>query len=100
MDGSRKFEWKYFQQRYRHLELGSSAMGAVYVRTTAGIEVHPENMTLILISDSRLPQPYNCPDEIFAIMSSCWIYEAIKRPTTAELSRAMSDFSSQLKKYI
>lgn len=63
-------------------------------------ECNPEEMTSILQTGTRLGQPYNCPDELYQIMYSCWNAAPLDRPTTAQLQQQLEDFGQQLRKYI
>ncbi|KAI1718803.1 protein tyrosine kinase domain-containing protein [Ditylenchus destructor] len=62
--------------------------------------IDPEDMQIAIASGTRPSQPYNCPDEFYAIMFSCWHHDPLERPSTSQLMGAINDFSSQLRKYI
>jgi len=38
-----------------------------------------------LKSGQRLKQPDGCPDNIYQMMTSCWSYDPLKRPSFSEL---------------
>ncbi|KAI6226908.1 Tyrosine-protein kinase RYK [Aphelenchoides besseyi] len=63
-------------------------------------EISFDEMPSSLAAGTRLGQPFNCPDELYAIIYSCWHQEVMERPTTAQLQKALDDFSQQLRKYI
>uniref|UniRef100_A0A915P1G3 Tyrosine-protein kinase catalytic domain-containing protein n=1 Tax=Meloidogyne floridensis TaxID=298350 RepID=A0A915P1G3_9BILA len=48
----------------------------------------------------RLSQPYNCPDELYSIMCSCWTTTPEDRPTSSELDLNLQEFMQRLSKYI
>lgn len=57
-------------------------------------------MSSALAAGTRLGQPYNCPDEMYSIMYSCWHQEVLERPQTQQLQKAIEEFSQQLRKFI
>ncbi|XP_055389407.1 tyrosine-protein kinase Dnt-like isoform X2 [Condylostylus longicornis] len=63
-------------------------------------EVDAFEMELYLRDGYRLAQPYNCPDELFTIMAYCWALSPIERPNFIQLQSCLSDFYSQLTKYV
>jgi hypothetical protein len=63
-------------------------------------EIAFEEMPAALAAGTRLGQPFNCPDDLYAIMYSCWNMEVFERPTPAQLQHSLEDFSQQLRKYI
>lgn len=63
-------------------------------------EIPFDEIATSLAAGTRLGQPYNCPDELYSIMFSCWAQEVMERPQTAQLQKAIEDFSQQLRKYI
>ncbi|XP_034089005.1 tyrosine-protein kinase Lyn-like [Gymnodraco acuticeps] len=40
----------------------------------------------------RMPQPDSCPDELYAIMTSCWKHKPEDRPTFEYLQSVLDDF--------
>ncbi|KAF8384411.1 lin-18 [Pristionchus pacificus] len=48
----------------------------------------------------RLPQPYNCPDQLYGIMQSCWQSNARDRPNAVQLLTKLVEFNVTLNKYI
>ncbi|XP_010790119.1 proto-oncogene tyrosine-protein kinase LCK-like [Notothenia coriiceps] len=40
----------------------------------------------------RMPQPDSCPDELYAIMMSCWKHKPEDRPTFEYLQSVLDDF--------
>jgi hypothetical protein len=63
-------------------------------------EIAFEEMAAALAAGTRLGQPYNCPDELYSIMFSCWNQEVMERPQTGQLQKAIDEFSQQLRKFI
>uniref|UniRef100_A0A915DYC4 Protein kinase domain-containing protein n=1 Tax=Ditylenchus dipsaci TaxID=166011 RepID=A0A915DYC4_9BILA len=41
-------------------------------------DIAPEDMQIAIAGGTRLVQPYNCPDEIYGIMFSCWNHDPLK----------------------
>lgn len=39
----------------------------------------------------RLPQPHNCPDELYALMLHCWSPRATERPNFGDIIRSHLD---------
>ncbi|KAH7712290.1 receptor tyrosine kinase-like protein [Aphelenchoides avenae] len=48
----------------------------------------------------RLGQPYNCPDDLYALMISAWDKDPLERPSANALLSKLIDFTQQLRKYI
>lgn len=63
-------------------------------------EVEPEEVAASLAAGLRLPQPYNCPDELYGVLFCCWGSHPQSRPTFDQLLVALQDFYSQLTQYI
>ncbi|KAI6243719.1 Tyrosine-protein kinase RYK [Aphelenchoides fujianensis] len=63
-------------------------------------EIPADEMAAALAAGTRLGQPFNCPDELYAILYSCWHLDVMERPTTVQLQKALDEFSTQLRKYI
>ncbi|KAH8377637.1 hypothetical protein KR093_006352, partial [Drosophila rubida] len=63
-------------------------------------EVDPFEMEHYLKDGYRLAQPFNCPDELFTIMAYCWALLPGERPTFAQLQSCLSDFYSQITRYV
>ncbi|XP_030377378.1 tyrosine-protein kinase Dnt [Scaptodrosophila lebanonensis] len=63
-------------------------------------EVDPFEMEHYLKDGYRLAQPFNCPDELFTIMAYCWALLPGERPTFAQLQACLSDFYSQITRYV
>ncbi|XP_055389330.1 tyrosine-protein kinase Dnt [Condylostylus longicornis] len=63
-------------------------------------EVDPFEMEHYLNDGYRLAQPYNCPDELFHIMAYCWAMSPLERPTFTQLQACLSDFYTQITRYV
>ncbi|KAH8350575.1 hypothetical protein KR067_009675 [Drosophila pandora] len=63
-------------------------------------EVDPFEMEHYLKDGYRLAQPFNCPDELFTIMAYCWALLPGERPTFAQLQCCLSEFYSQITRYV
>ncbi|CEF63167.1 Tyrosine-protein kinase RYK [Strongyloides ratti] len=63
-------------------------------------DIEPEDIYSSLISGIRLPQPVNCPDEMYSIMLSCWKANINDRPSAMETLNKLDKFSYHLSKYI
>nr|AAX33387.1 RE71902p [Drosophila melanogaster] len=63
-------------------------------------EVDPFEMEHYLKDGYRLAQPFNCPDELFTIMAYCWALLPAERPTFAQLQSCLSEFYSQITRYV
>ncbi|XP_054268451.1 tyrosine-protein kinase Dnt-like isoform X1 [Macrosteles quadrilineatus] len=63
-------------------------------------EVDPFEMADYLRDGYRLSQPLNCPDQLFEIMTCCWILEPENRPSFSQLLDCLYDFSNALGRYI
>ena len=46
----------------------------------------------------RLPQPQNCPDQIYELMQACWKAEATERPSWFQIYKQLNRFDKQAKK--
>ncbi|CAK5090639.1 unnamed protein product [Meloidogyne enterolobii] len=64
-------------------------------------EIHEDELEqAIVYAGLRLSQPYNCPDELYSIMCSCWTTIPEDRPTSSELDLNLQEFMQRLSKYI
>lgn len=63
-------------------------------------EIPFEDIAASLAAGTRLGQPYNCPDDLYSIMYSCWHNDVLERPQPVQLQKAIEDFSQRLRKYI
>ncbi|XP_003746387.2 tyrosine-protein kinase RYK-like [Galendromus occidentalis] len=63
-------------------------------------EVDPRKMVTYLQSGYRLPQPTNCPDELYDVMFRCWSMCPGERLTLPQMLRALANFYNQLGSYI
>ncbi|XP_038050026.1 tyrosine-protein kinase RYK-like isoform X1 [Patiria miniata] len=57
-------------------------------------------MASYLKSGYRMPQPQNCPDELFSLMACCWALLPTDRPKFTQLCAALTDFHRALGIYI
>ncbi|CAD5227544.1 unnamed protein product [Bursaphelenchus okinawaensis] len=64
------------------------------------VDCNSEEIPSILQTGTRLGQPYNCPDEMYSIMYSCWNQAPLERPTTGQLQQNLDEFAQQLRRYI
>ncbi|XP_071949600.1 tyrosine-protein kinase RYK-like [Antedon mediterranea] len=67
---------------------------------TPYIEVDPFEMTAFLKAGYRMPQPPNCPDELFSLMAYCWALLPQDRPKFTQLCSALTDFHRALGLFI
>lgn len=63
-------------------------------------EVDPFEMEHYLKDGYRLAQPFNCPDELFTIMAYCWALLPAERPSFAQLQVCLTDFYTQITRYV
>ncbi|XP_046674030.1 tyrosine-protein kinase Dnt-like isoform X1 [Homalodisca vitripennis] len=63
-------------------------------------EVDPFEMAAYLRDGYRLAQPLNCPDQLFEVMTCCWIADPEDRPSFSQLLDCLYDFSNALGRYI
>ncbi|XP_037957913.1 tyrosine-protein kinase Drl [Teleopsis dalmanni] len=63
-------------------------------------EIDPYEMEHYLKDGYRLAQPYNCPDELFTIMAYCWASLPNERPTFTQLQICLSEFHTQITRYV
>ncbi|KAF5306040.1 hypothetical protein FQR65_LT00755 [Abscondita terminalis] len=64
------------------------------------VEIDPFEMSAYLKDGYRLPQPVNCPDELFAVMAYCWAMHPEDRPTFPQLKVCLKEFYTQLTRYV
>ncbi|XP_077295419.1 tyrosine-protein kinase Dnt-like [Arctopsyche grandis] len=63
-------------------------------------EVDPFEVGVFLRDGYRLTQPVNCPDELFTVMSCCWLTATEARPSLVQLLAFLQDFETALAQYI
>ncbi|XP_033638273.1 tyrosine-protein kinase RYK-like [Asterias rubens] len=63
-------------------------------------DLDPFEMASYLKSGYRMPQPQNCPDELFSLMACCWALLPTDRPKFTQLCAALTDFHRALGIYI
>ncbi|XP_019853782.1 PREDICTED: tyrosine-protein kinase RYK-like [Amphimedon queenslandica] len=63
-------------------------------------DVLPENMLNYLTTGHRLPQPKNCPDDLFSLMGWCWALTPSDRPRFSHLTVRLKEFYDQLGSFI
>ncbi|ALC38142.1 drl [Drosophila busckii] len=63
-------------------------------------EIDPYEMEHYLKDGYRLAQPFNCPDELFTIMAYCWASLAAERPSFSQLQICLSEFHTQITRYV
>ncbi|KAL9924357.1 tyrosine-protein kinase Drl [Glossina fuscipes] len=63
-------------------------------------EIDPYEMEHYLKDGYRLAQPFNCPDELFTIMAYCWASMPAERPTFTQLQICLSEFHTQITRYV
>ncbi|XP_018792765.1 PREDICTED: tyrosine-protein kinase Drl [Bactrocera latifrons] len=63
-------------------------------------EIDPYEMEHYLKDGYRLAQPYNCPDELFTIMAYCWAVLPTERPSFSQLQICLSEFHTQITRYV
>ncbi|XP_026843309.1 tyrosine-protein kinase Drl [Drosophila persimilis] len=63
-------------------------------------EIDPYEMEHYLKDGYRLAQPFNCPDELFTIMAYCWASMPAERPSFSQLQICLSEFHTQITRYV
>lgn len=63
-------------------------------------EIDPYEMDLYLKDGYRLAQPTNCPDDLFGMMTCCWLANPEERPTFVQLLACLQDFQTALTRFI
>ncbi|XKL60975.1 hypothetical protein PGB90_008032 [Kerria lacca] len=63
-------------------------------------EIDPYEMDLYLKDGYRLAQPINCPDDLFGMMTCCWLANPDERPTFVQLLACLQDFQTALTRFI
>ncbi|KAK7575936.1 hypothetical protein V9T40_012222 [Parthenolecanium corni] len=63
-------------------------------------EIDPYEMDLYLKDGYRLAQPVNCPDDLFGMMTCCWLANPEERPTFVQLLACLQDFQTALTRFI
>ncbi|XP_065220866.1 tyrosine-protein kinase Dnt-like [Planococcus citri] len=63
-------------------------------------EIDPYEMEVYLRNGFRLSQPKNCPDDLFGMMTCCWLGDPEERPTFVQLLACLQDFQTALTRFI
>ncbi|XP_017770370.1 PREDICTED: tyrosine-protein kinase Dnt-like [Nicrophorus vespilloides] len=63
-------------------------------------DIDPFEIASYLGSGYRLQQPVASPDELYAVMTCCWLSNPIERPNFAQLLSYLQEFHMALSKYI
>ncbi|XP_019881760.2 tyrosine-protein kinase Dnt-like [Aethina tumida] len=63
-------------------------------------EIDPFEMGSYLRNGYRLAQPLGCPDELFTVMSYCWLANPTERPQLPQLLAFLQDFYTALCRFI
>ncbi|CAN0343382.1 unnamed protein product [Lampetra planeri] len=63
-------------------------------------EIDPFEMAAYLKDGFRIPQPCNCPDELFAVMACCWALDPEERPKFTQLVQCLTEFHAALTAYV
>ncbi|GMT32343.1 hypothetical protein PFISCL1PPCAC_23640, partial [Pristionchus fissidentatus] len=63
-------------------------------------DLSPDQVLGRLQMGERPPQPYNCPDQLYFIMQSCWTANPRDRPNAVQLLTKLVEFNVTLNKYI
>ncbi|CAG9855048.1 unnamed protein product [Phyllotreta striolata] len=64
------------------------------------VDVDPFEITTYLKKGYRLSQPLGCPDELFAVMTYCWMTSTTERPQPNQLLAYLQDFYTALCRFI
>ena len=62
--------------------------------------VDPFEMLSYLQSGLRLPQPPNCPDDLFTVMACCWALSPEERPHFTQIIACLDAFLNKLNAFI
>ncbi|VVC32788.1 Hypothetical protein CINCED_3A012530 [Cinara cedri] len=63
-------------------------------------EIDPYDLSLYLQEGYRLSQPINCPDDLFGMMTCCWLPNPEERPSSAQILACLQDFQKTLNQFI
>ncbi|XP_025208058.1 tyrosine-protein kinase Dnt-like [Melanaphis sacchari] len=63
-------------------------------------EIDPYDLSLYLQEGYRLSQPINCPDDLFGMMTFCWLPSPEERPSSAQVLACLQDFQKTLNQFI
>ncbi|XP_018577842.1 tyrosine-protein kinase Dnt-like [Anoplophora glabripennis] len=63
-------------------------------------DVDPFEMSTYLRNGFRLGQPLGCPDELFAVMTYCWLNCPTERPQMNQLLAYLQDFYTALCRFV
>ncbi|KAI5749842.1 hypothetical protein M8J76_010658 [Diaphorina citri] len=64
------------------------------------VDIDPFELAGYLKEGYRLSQPMNCPDDLFGMMTCCWLSSPEERPTFIQLLACLQDFSTALNRFI
>ncbi|XP_050423962.1 tyrosine-protein kinase Dnt-like isoform X2 [Adelges cooleyi] len=62
--------------------------------------IDPYDLSLYLQDGYRLSQPINCPDDLFGMMTCCWLPNPEERPSSAQVLACLQDFQKTLTQFI
>ncbi|XP_028968163.1 tyrosine-protein kinase RYK-like [Galendromus occidentalis] len=63
-------------------------------------DIEPQKMATCLNSGYRLPQPANCPDELYNVMFRCWTTCPGERLTLPQMIRDLANLYNQLDNFV
>lgn len=63
-------------------------------------DIPTEDMLATLTAGYRLPQPKNCPDDLFVLMGWCWALTATDRPRFSHLTLRLKEFNQKISVFI
>ncbi|CAI4232640.1 unnamed protein product [Auanema sp. JU1783] len=63
-------------------------------------DIDADDMLPALKRGARLPQPANCPDQLYNIMYCCWHEVVRDRPTADQITMALQEFAVTLNQFI
>ena len=63
-------------------------------------EIDPFEMEAYLNEGYRLPQPLNCPDQLFSVLVSCWGTRPQERASLQQLHQSLQSLNRQLQQFV
>ncbi|XP_050520450.1 tyrosine-protein kinase Dnt-like [Daktulosphaira vitifoliae] len=63
-------------------------------------DIDPYDLSHYLQEGYRLSQPINCPDDLFGMMTCCWLPNPEERPSSAQVLTYLQDFHKTLNQFI